>query len=142
MKNALDITIENIMCEHPIKVKEDASLAGVAHLLLRHQINGILVVKTTDESRLIGIITTTDLLRLINGALSSRTQRLQALRKIGFMKAGDVASKKVISLQKSDSVMKAVALMHRKNIHTIPIYDKNKLVGVIGKHDILNMALV
>ena len=138
----LDITIENVMCDHPIKVRDNILLGSAAHLLLRHQINGVLVVKSTDENKLVGIITTTDLLRLINNALSQRTQRLKALKKIGLMKVGDVASKKIVSLQKNDSLMKAVVLMHRRNIHTIPIYDKDKLVGVIGKHDILNMALI
>ena len=91
---------------------------------------------------MVGILTTTDLLRLINGALSQGKQRLHALKKIGFTSVGDIASKKIISLQTTDSIMKAIALMHRKNIHTIPVYDKNKLVGVIGKHDILNVALI
>ena len=138
----LEVTLENIMCDHPIKIRENVLIGGVAHLLLRYQINGVLVVKSNDKNKLVGILTTTDLLRLIDGALSKRRQRLKALKKIGMMKAGQIASKKIISLQKTDSVMKATALMHRKNIHTIPVYDKNKLVGVIGKHDILNIALI
>ena len=136
------ITIDHIMCDHPIKIKEDVLVGSVAHLLLRHQINGILVVKSNNENKLVGILTTTDLLRLINNALGERTQKLAALKKVSQMTAGQVASKKVVSLQKTDSVLKVIALMHRKNIHTIPIYDRNKLVGVIGKHDILNIALI
>jgi len=138
----LDIKLKDIMCDHPIKVKDTTSAGSAAHLLLRHQINGILVVKSDDPNQLVGILTTTDLLRLINGALSQGKQRLHALKKIGFTSVGDIASKKIISLQTTDSIMKAIALMHRKNIHTIPVYDKNKLVGVIGKHDILNVALI
>jgi len=138
----LEVTLENIMNDHPIKVRDNVLVGSAAHLLLRHQVNGVLVVKSNDEHKLVGILTTTDLLRLISGALSQRTQRLKALKKIGLMKAGEIASKKVISLQKTDSVMKATALMHRKNVHTIPVYDKKKLVGVIGKHDILNIALI
>ncbi|OGX08761.1 MAG: hypothetical protein A2Z88_00845 [Omnitrophica WOR_2 bacterium GWA2_47_8] len=138
----LDIVIENIMCDHPIKVRESILIGSVAHLLLRHQINGILVVKDNDENKLVGVLTTTDLLRLVNAALCRRTQRLKAIKKVGLMKAGQVASKKVFSLNKHDNIMKAVVLMHRKNIHTIPVYDKGKLVGIIGKHDILNIALI
>ncbi len=122
-----DITVENVMCDHPIKVRDNILLGSVAHLLLRHQINGVLVVKSNDENKLVGIITTTDLLRLINNALNTRTQRLNALKKIGLAKVGEVASKKIISLQKNDSIMKAIILMHRKNIHTIPIYAKINL---------------
>lgn len=138
----LEMTIENIMCDHPIKVKDNIRVGSVAHLLLRHQINGILVVEEKDENKLVGILTTTDLLRLINEALGQRRQRIKALKRIANMKVGQVATREIISLSSKDTVMKALAVMHRKNIHTIPIYNKNKLVGVIGKHDILNIALI
>ena len=114
----------------------------LAHLLLRYRINGILVVKENDENELVGILTTTDLLRLIDTALSKKKNRINQLKKIAILPAGQIASKNVLSLQKDDKVIKAVAMMHRKNIHTIPIYDRDKLVGVVGKHDILNMALI
>ena len=135
--------IADIMSDHPIKVKEGANIAGVAHLLLRHRINGVLVVKDTDANVLVGVLTTTDLLRLIDAALKKgRKGRLAVLRKINVMRAGDIATKKVISVQKKDSFLKVAALMHRKKIHTIPVYDKDKLVGVLGKHDMLNIAFI
>ncbi|MBP9854935.1 MAG: CBS domain-containing protein [Candidatus Omnitrophica bacterium] len=138
MLNAL---IENIMSDEVIKVKEAANIAGVAHLLLRHRINGILVVKNDAPNTLVGIVTITDLLKLLDGALKKGTKhRLDALKKINQIKVGEIATKKVISVQKTDSVLKVAALMHRKNIHTIPVYDKDKLVGILGKHDILNIA--
>ncbi len=138
----LEIPIENIMSDHPIKIKENIRIGSVAHLLLRHQISGILVVKKDNENKLVGILTTTDLLRLVNQALSQKKQKINALKKISGLKAGDVASKRVISLQKDDKVMKAIAIMHRKNVHTIPIFDGQKVIGVIGKHDVLNVALL
>ena len=138
----LEIPLENIMSDHPIKIKENIRLGSVAHLLLRHQISGILVVKKDNEHKLVGVLTTTDLLRLVGGALSQRIQRIKALKKVADLKVGEVATKKVISLHKDDKVMKAIAIMHRKNVHTIPIFDGHKLVGVIGKHDVLNAALI
>ena len=137
-----NVRIEDIMSEQPIKVKENVPVGSVAHLLLRYRINGLLVVKEKDEHHLVGILTTTDLLRLIDVPLSKRIHRMKALKKIAHLTAGQVASRNVQSLKKGDKVVKAVALMHRKNIHTIPIYHKKKLVGVLGKHDILNMALI
>ena len=139
MKN---VKLESFMSEHPIKVKEDVNLKTVAHLLLRYRINGILVVKSQNENELVGILTTTDLLKIINQALNKKKHRLTELKNIEAIPVGQIASKNICSLQKNDDVMKAVALMHRKNIHTIPIFDKDHLVGVIGKHDILNMALL
>ena len=138
----LNVCVEDIMSEQPIKVKENVLVGSVAHLLLRYRINGILVVKEKNEHELVGVLTTTDLLRLIDIALSKRLHRMKALKKIAHLTAGQVASRNVMSLQKGDKIIKAVVLMHRKNIHTIPIYHKKKLVGVLGKHDILNMALI
>ena len=137
----LNVPLENIMTENPICVKDNVPLGSVSHLLLRHRINGILVVKPNDGNHLVGIFTTSDLLKLMDKALSKKHQRIAELKKLSLTPVGQVATRPVISLQKNDTVAKAVAVMHKKNVHTIPIYDKNKLIGVIGKHDILNMAL-
>lgn len=137
----LNVPLENIMTEHPIRVKETVPLGSVSHLLLRHRINGIFVVKANDENHILGIFTTTDLLKLMDKALGKKNQRVAELKKMALVPVGQVASRNVISLKKTDTVAKAIAIMHKKQIHTIPIYDKGQLVGVVGKHDILNMAL-
>ncbi len=136
-----NVLLEHIMADHPIKVKDNVPVGVVSHLLLRYRINGILIVKADDETKLVGVITTTDLLNLIDKALNKGTQRIRELKRISALPVGKITSKKVITLQKNDSVLKAIALMHHKNIHTLPIFDKEKLVGVVGKHDILNIAL-
>jgi len=137
----LNVPLENIMTEHPIRVKDTVPLGSVSHLLLRHRINGIFVVKADNENHLMGIFTTTDLLRLMDRALSKKSQRVAELKKMAMIPVGQVASRNVISLKKTDTVAKAIAIMHKKQVHTIPIFDKEQLVGVVGKHDILNMAL-
>ncbi len=129
------------MCDHPIKTKESVSVGNVAHLLFRYQINGILIVSDEDENELIGIFTTTDLLSLMAKAVSAGVHRIDGLQKIAHKPVGEFASRKIISLQKSDKIVKAIAVMHRKNVHTLPIFDGDKLVGVLGRHDVLNVAL-
>lgn len=136
----LKVLLADIMCEHPIKVKEDVSVGAVAHLLLRYRINGILVVRKSNENQLVGIFTTTDLLRFIDNTFFKGVHKIEELKKISKMPVGDVASKNVISLQKNTKVAKAITIMHKKNVHTIPVYDEDKLVGVIGRHDIVNVA--
>lgn len=134
------ILLEDIMCEHPINVTDDVRVGMVAHLLLRYRINGILVVKKEDKNQLAGIFTTTDLLKLLARALSNGKQKLQELKKVSDLPVGDVASKKIITLSKDTKITKAIAVMHKKNVHTLPVYDNGKLVGVVGRHDILNAA--
>jgi len=137
----LKIALKDIMCDHPIKVKESVSVGNVAHLLFRYQINGILVVSDKNENKLVGIFTTTDLLRLMAEAVSKGIHRIDELQKASQRPVGKLASRKVFTLQQDDKVVKAIAIMHRKNVHTIPVYNGDKLVGVLGRHDVINIAL-
>jgi len=136
----LKTSVTDIMTEHVVKITEDASVMQAAHILLRFRINGVFIVKKEDNNKIIGIITTTDLLKLFDEALSGQSHRLAELDKISGMSVIDIASKNITSVQKDAKVAKIIAIMHRKNIHTIPIYDGEKLVGVIGRHDLLNVA--
>ena len=131
--------IEDLMSENVVKIKESARIKDAAHILLRFQINGLLVVNES-QKEVVGIITTTDLLRLIDQALSEAKKRKAALEKIATMRISSVASRTVIKIQKTTRIQRVVSIMHNKNVHTIPVYDGRKLVGVIGKHDIINAA--
>ena len=135
------VSLEDVMFEHPIKVKETVTVGVVSHLLLRYKINGILVVKDDNENELVGIFTATDLLNVINKALTNKRQRIEELKRAAKLSVGEVATKKVVVLQKSTKITKAIALMHRKNLHMIPICDGNKLVGVVGRNDLLDLTL-
>lgn len=137
----MKLELKDVMCDHPIKVKESAMVGEVAHLLFRYQINGILVVGDQDENNLIGIFTTTDLLRLIDEAVSGGVHRIEELQKVAQRPVGGLASREIVTLQQEDKVVKAIALMHRKNVHTIPVYNGERLVGVVGRHDMINAAL-
>jgi CBS domain-containing protein len=131
-------TLDDLICGNPITVKEDLKVKDVAHLLFRYRINGILVVKKSDPNELVGVFTTTDLLRLIDNALFTGTKRINELKRVGELPIKMVATKEVVSLQRTVKIVKAIALMHKKNIHTIPVYDKKKLIGMIGSLDLIN----
>lgn len=136
----LRTTVENIMTENIVKINEEVAIMDAAHMLLRFQINGLLVVERNDSNNVIGILTTADLLRLLNKALSKHTHKMLELDRIARLPVKDVASRNVLKIQKNTKLQKVIAMMHRKNVHTIPVYDGKRLVGVLGKHDILNVA--
>ncbi|MDD5440074.1 MAG: CBS domain-containing protein [Candidatus Omnitrophica bacterium] len=136
----LKTSLENIMTDGVVTLKEDASIGQAAHILLRYRINGIPIVKKNNPHKIIGIVTTTDLLRLLDEALSKPGQRQAELDKIGDMPVAVLAAKNVLTVQKNTSVEKAIAIMHREGKHTIPVYDGDKLIGVVGRHDLLNIA--
>ncbi|MBF0619597.1 MAG: CBS domain-containing protein [Candidatus Omnitrophica bacterium] len=136
----LNLPISDIMNDHPIKVLSDVTIRNVAHLMLRYRINGILVVDRNDAEKLCGVFTTTDLMNVMGGVLAKRAKKMQALNELGEKPIGAYLSKDFVTMQKDDSAAKAVGLMHKKNVLTIPVYDGDKLVGVIGRHDVINIA--
>ena len=131
----------DIMSEHLVKTKEDQSVGTVAHLLYRHRINGIFIVDKNDENKLVGIFTTTDLLRILGSCCNKGSEMKDELKKVSDLPVGNLSSKEIVSLQKDTPITELIKLMHSKNVHTIPIYQGEKLVGVVGRHDILNISL-
>lgn len=136
----LNVTLEDIMSPGIVVVPATATVAAAAHLLLRHRINGIVVISPRNRNRVVGLLDTADLVSLLDKALSRPRHRLKALAKIANTLVGDVAVKKVVTVQKDAKVAKVIALMHRKKIYTLPVCDGKKIIGVIGRHDILNVA--
>ena len=136
----LNVLVGDIMCTTPIKVGENVSVGDVNHLLLRYRINGILVVSDKDKNDLIGIFTTTDSLRLMEEAFSKGKNKMKALKELGNKPVGKYAKKKVIVLHPEMKITKAIAIMHRKNVHTLPVFENDCMVGVIGRHDLMNVG--
>ena len=136
----LNLPVSEIMNDHPIKVSSDVSIRNVAHLLLRYRINGILVVMPDDQDELIGVFSTADLVEIMDGVLVNGIKKMQALSTVGDRPVVDFVKRKFTRLQKDDNASKAVAIMHKKDALTIPVYDGKSLVGVVGRHDIINIA--
>ena len=135
----LNIPVSDIMNDHPIKVKGDVSIRNLAHLLLRYRINGILVVSPDDENIVLGVFTTHDFLNLMDIGLTG-SHRMQALNKIADQAVREFVNQHFVRLQQTDTTAKAIGLMHKQDALTIPVYDGEKLVGVVGRHDVINIA--
>ena len=137
----LNLLISDIMNDHPISVRADVSIRNVAHLLLRYRINGILVMDPANDRKLLGVFTSRDLLDLMGAALRSGKQRMKALNAVGGRPVAEFLKKgKLLTLQADDNAARAVALMHNKKAITIPVFSGGKVVGVVGRHDIINIA--
>ena len=136
----LNVVVSDIMNDHPIKVKAGVSMRNVAHLLLRYRINGILVVEEDQEESLIGVFTTMDFLNLMDMAISVPAQKMTALDMLADQPVGKFVNRQFLRLEYTDHAEKAIGLMLKHNVPTIPVYAGDKLVGVIGRHDIINIA--
>lgn len=137
----LQVSLKEIMTENVVTISKDQTVGGAAHLLLRFRINGIVIVDTDDARKIVGIFTTTDLLRLLETGFERDDLRLDKLQEISAQPLTKfIKPEGVFTLQQDMNLLDVITVMRVKNIHTIPICNGKELVGIVGRHDILNAA--
>ena len=123
------IKAEDFMTTNILTVKEDLTLAEVASLMIKNRVSGLPVVRANGD--LVGIITATDLFTLIDIIRSGSAKEDALNPKVAF-----AMSTNIVSIAKGTTLDEIVTLMKRKNIHTIPVCEDGKMVGIVGRRDV------
>jgi CBS domain-containing protein len=146
-------TAQDIMTTPALTISPEADVTEAVKILLEKDINGLPVMD--DSGRLVGIICRSDLIRmqkslpipslftLLDGfvPLSSTAQMEAEVKRIAASKVGDAMSTKVVSIAPDTGVDDIAALIVDKKFHTLPVMDQGKLLGVVGKSDVLRTLL-
>ncbi len=144
MKKAQDIMTTKVLTVTP-----ETTVSELAHLLTDNTINGVPVID--EDDKLLGVVTENDLIfqkkkvhipTVINILdsfiyLESPDRMKEEMQKITGSTVADIYSRKVKTVSVDTPVDEIATLMAEKNIHTIPVVEKDKLVGIIGKKDII-----
>jgi len=69
--------------------------------------------------------------------LTSLKKIEKSIQKIAAITVRNAMTKNPVSVHPDTDIEEIAALMVDKGFHTIPVEDKGKLVGIIGKEDIL-----
>ena len=147
------ITVADIMSTEVITLAPETEIAKAAQTLLDNRINGAPVVD--DAGKLVGILCQSDLIAqqkklpiptlftFLDGIiqLSSTKQIEKQVRKIAALTVSDAMTSKAITVQPDTGIDTVAALMVDSNFHTLPVVEGEKLVGVIGKEDVLRILL-
>jgi CBS domain-containing protein len=139
------IFAEDIMTEDVIVIKEEMLIGQVAHLMLREGVSGYPVVD--GNRKVIGIVTMTDLFTLVDKIANNREliwkdcydeDFEKTLAKCKNKKVSEIMSKKIFTIAPKTPLRDVLDAVVKWNIHTFPVMDGNKLVGILGRHDVLN----
>ena len=147
------ITAKDIMTREVITISPDTEIAQVAKLLLTKRINGVPVVK--DAGKLVGILCQSDLIiqqknipipslfTLLDGfiPLTSSKKLDKEVEKIMATKAEDAMTANPVTVNPDTAIEEIAALMVEKSYHTLPVVDAGKLVGIVGKEDVLRTLI-
>jgi predicted transcriptional regulator len=119
-KKIPDEPMQNVIISNFTKIPLEATLLFAAKTMLSTKTRMLVF----DDDKLIGIITTSDMLRGFR-----KTNQNPTLQK--------VMSKKIYQCSYSDTILKAVKLMHLKRIGSVIITKDKKPYGIFTERDLL-----
>ena len=147
------LTAKEIMTTEVMTVSPDTSITEAAKLLLEKRINGLPVMDS--HGRLVGIICQTDLITqqkqlplppfvtFLDALIPLKSYKNfeKQIQKIAALTVEQAMTPDPITVKPGTSLEKIATLMVSKNIHTLPVIDHGKLIGIIGKEDVLRTLM-
>jgi CBS domain-containing protein len=101
---------------------DETAQAAVAKMLE----SGVGAVVVCEQTRLVGIFTERDVLRLVGEGVDFDATHV-----------GDVMTKQLLSLGPDDDVFSAARLMGERRIRHVPIVEDGNVLGVLGIRDVM-----
>jgi len=147
------IKAKDIMETDIISVTMDTEIAQAVKILLNNHINGVPVVNAKGE--LVGILCQSDMIfqqkemtippifTILDSIipLSSSKKLEDTLQKISAATVEQAMVKNPVTVSADTAVSEIAGLMVEKHFHTIPVVDGKKLLGIIGKEDVLKTLI-
>jgi CBS domain-containing protein len=144
MKTARDIMTQNV-----VTVNKNQPINDLSKLFIENHFNGVPVLD--DAGKVIGVVTQGDLIEqnknlhiptviaLFDAVLFLESEKKfeDDVKKLTGSKIEDIYHKNPITVSLDTDLNEITTLMAEKDVHTLPVLDGNKLVGIIGKRDVI-----
>jgi len=144
---------KDIMTTEVITVTPETEIAQATRLLLENRINGAPVVDAA--GKLVGILCQSDLIAqqksipipslftILDGYIPlTPSKRLdKEVAKIAATKVAEAMTSNPTTVDPETDIDKIAALMVEKNFHTLPVVEAGKVVGILGKEDVLRTLI-
>jgi CBS domain-containing protein len=146
-------TAGEIMTKEVVTVKKETTVRELAELFTTHRIGSIPVVD--DDGNLIGIVSESDLVEQDKNFhiptvislfdwviyLESEKKFEKELKKMTAQTVGDIYTKEVETVAPSTLVSDVADIMSRKKIHSLPVIEEGKIVGVVSRIDLIRTMI-
>jgi CBS domain-containing protein len=137
------------MTKDVLTVSPETSIAELAKTLENRQIGGVPVV--AEDGRLVGVITQSDLVERARDLelppainildfhfyLQIPSHSIQKVEKMLGTTVGDCMTADPVTVAPDAPVAQIAALMAKQKVHTLPVVKAGKIVGIIGKMDLV-----
>ena len=146
------LTARDIMTKDVITVKKETKVSDLAEIFTISGIGGVPVVD--NSGKVIGVVTESDLVEqskslhlptvftILDSVIFLETAKHfeKELKKMTGAKVEDIYTEGAITVRPDAPVREIATIMAEKKIYTIPVLDGDKLVGVIGKADVVRAS--
>lgn len=143
------LTAKDIMTKNVVTVTPDTSIEDLAAILVKHEISGVPVLD--DAGALYGIVTENDLISrnkrlhiptvisFLDAAiyLESSKRFEQEVKRVAATKVAEICARKVVTISEDASMLDIATIMDEQKFHLLPVLSKGKLVGIVGKRDMV-----
>ena len=121
-------SIKSIMTTNVITVKPETAIFDALNLLIEHKISGMPVID--NENRVVGILSEKDVLEIL-------VDKSLDIKKT----VDDYMSRDVVCFTEEDSAIDICKFFLRSPFRRVPIVKDGKLVGVVSRHDIVELIV-
>ncbi len=139
----------DIMSRNVVTVTPETTIEELGRLLIERNIGGAPVVDK--DGKLAGIVTENDLisqnkrlhiptvLRLFDAfiPLGASGKVEEEIRRMSAATVADICSRKVVSIVPDTPLDDIATIMAEKKVHLLPVIEEGRLVGIVGKMDII-----
>jgi CBS domain-containing protein len=133
-----DETVGDIMIKDVITTTPGTPIESCSKIMVRNNLRRIPVV---EEGKLIGIVTSTDILRFFGDkemfASMTSNSGLDVLKR----KISEIIKPNILVTESTVRLGDLCELLAEKNIGGVPVVDDDQLVGIVTERDILNTIL-
>jgi CBS domain-containing protein len=133
-----DETVGDIMIKDVITTTPGTPIESCSKIMVRNNLRRIPVV---EEEKLIGIVTSTDILRFFGDkemfASMTSNSGLDVLKR----KISEIIKPNILVTESTVRLGDLCELLAEKNIGGVPVVDDDQLVGIVTERDILNVIL-
>jgi CBS domain-containing protein len=147
------LKVKDIMTKEVISVSPETEIVTAAKILLENRINGLPVIDPF--GRLVGILCQSDLVAQQKAIpvpsvftllesfipLTSIKRIDKEVEKIAALTVKQAMTPNPVTVDPETDIEDVAKLMVDKKYHTLPVMEGDKLVGIVGKEDVLRTLL-
>ncbi|NIQ02109.1 MAG: CBS domain-containing protein [Nitrospinaceae bacterium] len=143
------VPAKEVMTTPAITVIPKTTIKELSEMFVRHKVNGFPVVD--DDGLLSGIVTEKNLIEqnknlhiptviaLFDAViyLESNKKFEEELKRYNASTVADIYTKNVVTVEPDTPINEVATLMAEKGVHSIPVVEGRKILGILGKLDVI-----